>query len=39
MIQANTILIVDDESVGRDTLEGLFVGQGYRLVFNEKVAS
>jgi len=30
---ANTILIVDDEPVGRDTLEALLMGQDYELVF------
>ena len=29
----STILIVDDESVGRDTLEALLFNKGYRLVF------
>ncbi|NJN92637.1 MAG: response regulator [Anaerolineales bacterium] len=29
----NTILIVDDEPVGRTTLEGLLTNQGYNLIF------
>lgn len=33
MQQDSTILIVDDEQYGRDTLEGLLYGRGYELVF------
>lgn len=33
MNQQSVILIVDDEAVGRHTLESLLVGQGYTLVF------
>jgi cyclic di-GMP phosphodiesterase len=33
MIQAQTILIVDDTPVGRDTLEALLYKQGYKLAF------
>ncbi|MCB0190498.1 MAG: response regulator [Anaerolineae bacterium] len=33
MQQNSTILIVDDEQFGRDTLEGLLHNQGYKLVF------
>ena len=29
----STVLIVDDESIGRETLEALLFGQGYQLVF------
>lgn len=29
----STILIVDDQEVGRDALEGLLFGQGYELIF------
>jgi CheY-like chemotaxis protein len=29
----NTILIVDDEALGRETLEGVLYGQGYNLAF------
>lgn len=35
MNHANTILIVDDEQVGRKTLEGMLRFQGYELVFAE----
>lgn len=31
--QTSTILIIDDESIARDVLEGLLHNQGYRLVF------
>lgn len=33
MNQQSVILIVDDEAVGRQTLESLLLGQGYTLVF------
>lgn len=33
MEHKSTILIVDDEEVGRDTLEALLITQGYNLVF------
>ncbi|MDY6993628.1 MAG: response regulator, partial [Pseudomonadota bacterium] len=33
MSQTSTVLIVDDESIGRETLEGLLSQQGYQLVF------
>ncbi|MCB0177982.1 MAG: response regulator, partial [Anaerolineae bacterium] len=33
MQQDSTILIVDDEQFGRDTLEGLLTNRGYELVF------
>jgi DNA-binding response OmpR family regulator len=33
MEQSRTILIVDDEAVGRETLEALLFGQGYTLAF------
>jgi two-component system cell cycle response regulator len=33
MKNLSTVLIVDDEPVGRDTLEALLVGQGHNLVF------
>ena len=33
MESENTILIVDDEKIGRDTLEALLYNQGYHLIF------
>ncbi|MDQ1317998.1 MAG: hypothetical protein QG588_1654, partial [Candidatus Poribacteria bacterium] len=33
MSQNNTILIVDDEKIGRDVLKGLLINQGYDLFF------
>ncbi len=33
MEYTSTILIVDDEPVGRETLEGVLIAQGYKLVF------
>jgi len=33
MAQQSIILIVDDEPVGRDTLEALLTSQGYQLAF------
>ena len=35
MKHTSTILIVDDLSIGRDTLESLLYGQGYILIFAE----
>jgi two-component system, cell cycle sensor histidine kinase and response regulator CckA len=38
MDQQSTILIVDDEPAGRDTLESMLFGQGYNLAFAENGA-
>lgn len=35
MEDSSTILIVDDEKIGRDVLKGLLIKQGYRLAFAE----
>jgi len=35
METSSTVLIVDDEALGRDTLEALLINEGYRLAFAE----